>query len=541
MQRSVSLTRVFLAQHRGSWGASCDTAAVNSPFLEIPPARRLAANELAFAVADRYPISPGHTLVVPFRDVEQWWDATPAEQHAVMDLVAQVRHLLLDDEERGQWFPGVPRPDGFNVGFNSGVAAGQTVFHLHVHVIPRYAGDIEDPAGGLRHLIPGKGNYLEHLRARTAATSPAEEELATQLESGELIQRVLSLLDDGKRTATYKPALLMALIELAQERANGDDPLRLPLQDIAERVMESYWPHTRPYSPLGSVLRQATNPRSRILVALGELRTASSARVSTPLSRVARFYPEAYAAARSAVADTLAKQPIPRLQRPGVQPAGVDYPRFLYDDSEFRIEAAPRVREPAVTLRPGVATALARSAPLMRIAVQDVWTREVIHINRMKSDDEQLRAFLFGAERVSLRAVAQGLREAGATACFWCAQPLGSHVHVDHVIPWSHYASDDLANLVLVDAACNSDKRDRLVTGELVARWQDRDLATLRAVADDITWPLDVERTRTVAATAYRYLADGMVLWGGRRHLAVMTPGERGKALEGLGVGDIYR
>lgn len=571
---------------------------MNSPFLEIPQAQHLASNELAFAVRDRYPVSPGHTLVVPFREVEQWWDATAAEQQAILSLVAEVRELLLDDERRAEWFPGTARPGGFNVGFNSGAAAGQTVYHLHVHVIPRYDGDMADPAGGLRHLIPGKGNYLQQMRDRTAvdasdaetteapsnsdtteapstaeapetteaaspsgatatpavlrthgttlvegaapvaATSalptPAEHAMGRQLESGELIQRVLALLDEGRRTATYKPALLMALVELAQERADGPAALRLPLGDVAERVMELYWPHTRPYAPLGSVLRQANNPRSRILAALSELRAETAARSGTPLSRVARFYPDAYATARAAVADTLAKQPIPRLQRPGTHGLGQEYPRFLYDDADFRPEAPPRVSDPAVTLLPGVAQALARSAPLMRLAVEEVWTREVIHINKMNTDEEQLRAFLFGADRVSLQAVAAGLREAGTTTCFWCDRSLSANVHVDHVIPWSYYASDDLANLVLADATCNGDKRDRLVTSDLVARWQERDVESLQQVAEAITWPLDFSRTRTVAATAYRYLADGMPLWGGRRRISVMDAAERARVLAGL-------
>ena len=542
---------------------------MSSPFLEIPAAQYLASNELAFAVRDRYPVSPGHTLVIPFREVAQWWDATEAEQQAILSLVAEVRELLLDDERRAEWFPGTARPGGFNVGFNSGEAAGQTVFHLHVHVIPRYDGDMADPAGGLRHLIPGKGNYLQAMRDRTAADSgndasgtddegsavttalpttalptpalptpalptPAEQAMGRQLESGQLIQRVLALLDEGRRTATYKPALLMALVELAQERADGPAALRLPLADIAERVMELYWPHTRPYAPLGSVLRQASNPRSRILVALSELRATTAARASTPLSRVARFHPDAYAAARAAVADTLAKQPIPRLQRPGTHGLGQDYPRFLYDDADFRPEAPPRVSDPAVTLLPAVAQALARSAPLMRLAVEEVWTREVIHLNKMNTDEDQLRAFLFGADRVSLQAVAAGLRDAGATACFWCDRPISAKVHVDHVIPWSYYASDDLANLVLADATCNGDKRDRLVTSDLVARWQERDVESLQQVAEAITWPLDFARTRTVAATAYRYLADGMPLWGGRRRITVMDAAERARVLDGL-------
>ncbi len=128
----------------------CDGPGVTSPFLALPESAHVAANALAFAVRDAFPVSPGHTLVVPRRLVATWFDATRAEQHALLDLVEVVRRAL--DAER--------QPDGYNVGFNAGIAAGQTVLHLHVHVIPRYAGDVPDPRGGVRHVIPGKGNYL---------------------------------------------------------------------------------------------------------------------------------------------------------------------------------------------------------------------------------------------------------------------------------------------------------------------------------------------------------------------------------------------
>jgi superfamily II DNA or RNA helicase/diadenosine tetraphosphate (Ap4A) HIT family hydrolase/HKD family nuclease len=121
-----------------------------SPFLLIAEDDWVGSNELAFAVRDRFPVSPGHTLVVPRRHIASWWQATPAERAALLDLVEEVKHALDDDR----------RPDGYNIGFNDGAAAGQTVGHLHVHVIPRYAGDMADPRGGVRHVIPAKGNYV---------------------------------------------------------------------------------------------------------------------------------------------------------------------------------------------------------------------------------------------------------------------------------------------------------------------------------------------------------------------------------------------
>lgn len=104
----------------------------------------MASNDLAFAIRDIAPLFPGHTLVVTRRLVVDWWEATTEERLAIFSLIDVVRAELLDADRRALVFPGVPRPAGFNVGFNAGIHAGQTVPHLHVHVIPRYA----DPAAG---------------------------------------------------------------------------------------------------------------------------------------------------------------------------------------------------------------------------------------------------------------------------------------------------------------------------------------------------------------------------------------------------------
>lgn len=100
---------------------------------------------------DGFPVSPGHSLIVPRRHVADWFEANEEERAELWNAVEAVSHVI---EQRHQ-------PDGYNVGFNCGRAAGQTVFHLHLHVIPRYEGDVEDPRGGVRHVIPEKAHYWE--------------------------------------------------------------------------------------------------------------------------------------------------------------------------------------------------------------------------------------------------------------------------------------------------------------------------------------------------------------------------------------------
>ena len=136
---------------------------MSSPFLDIPTSEWIASNALAFAIRDKFPVSPGHALVVTRRTCEAYWDATAEERAAIWELVEEVKRRL--EKERS------PRPDGFNVGFNAGVAAGQTVPHVHVHVIPRYREDVDDPRGGVRWVIPERANYLAAAPSRMGCCS----------------------------------------------------------------------------------------------------------------------------------------------------------------------------------------------------------------------------------------------------------------------------------------------------------------------------------------------------------------------------------
>ena len=107
----------------------------------------LADSPLAVAFEDNHPVSPGHALIVPRRHVETYYGCSADEKSAIWSLVERVSSMIAM----------LHRPAGFNVGFNAGIAAGQTVLHAHVHVIPRYVGDVADPRGGVRHAVVGRG------------------------------------------------------------------------------------------------------------------------------------------------------------------------------------------------------------------------------------------------------------------------------------------------------------------------------------------------------------------------------------------------
>jgi diadenosine tetraphosphate (Ap4A) HIT family hydrolase len=121
------------------------------PFCALPPERIIDSNDLALVIRDGYPVSPGHTLVIPKRHIGSWFEITPEEQSAMLVLLGKAKAIL--EEEF--------KPDGYNIGINDGPTAGQTVPHLHMHLIPRYKGDLEDPRGGVRWIIPGKAKYWE--------------------------------------------------------------------------------------------------------------------------------------------------------------------------------------------------------------------------------------------------------------------------------------------------------------------------------------------------------------------------------------------
>ncbi|KPJ94599.1 MAG: HIT family hydrolase [Gemmatimonas sp. SG8_17] len=120
----------------------CQAIARKGQFLE---------NERAVAFPDGFPLSPGHTLIVPRRHETDFFALSRGEQAALWSLVPAVRNAI----ERTY------NPTGYNVGVNSGTSAGQTIDHIHIHVIPRYPGDVKDPRGGVRWVIPDRAAYWE--------------------------------------------------------------------------------------------------------------------------------------------------------------------------------------------------------------------------------------------------------------------------------------------------------------------------------------------------------------------------------------------
>lgn len=121
------------------------------PFCNIEPERVLYEDTYSYAIRDGFPVSDGHILIIPKRHIDSFFDVTREERTALLNTLARMK-TELDTEFQ---------PDAYNIGINDGSAAGQTIPHLHIHLIPRYRGDAADPRGGVRWIFPDKANYWD--------------------------------------------------------------------------------------------------------------------------------------------------------------------------------------------------------------------------------------------------------------------------------------------------------------------------------------------------------------------------------------------
>ncbi|GAB3724060.1 HIT family protein [Hymenobacter agri] len=123
--------------------------AETSVFLTIPTDKYVLETRCFFVIRDGYPVSPGHSLIISKQLRRDFFDLTAEEQQELPQVIQKVKDSICQEYT----------PDGFNIGMNCGEAAGQTVFHFHCHIIPRYKGDMDNPRGGVRHSVAGKGYY----------------------------------------------------------------------------------------------------------------------------------------------------------------------------------------------------------------------------------------------------------------------------------------------------------------------------------------------------------------------------------------------
>ena len=124
---------------------------ISCTYCSLAPARIVDESALSIAFNDVFPVSPGHTLIIPRRHTASFFDLTNQEREDMMALMMRVKNKLQTEFN----------PQGFNIGVNEGFSAGQTVMHTNMHLIPRFKGDVPDPRGGIRWLVPDKAVFWD--------------------------------------------------------------------------------------------------------------------------------------------------------------------------------------------------------------------------------------------------------------------------------------------------------------------------------------------------------------------------------------------
>ena len=122
---------------------------MSNPFKNLPEDKKIHVGKHFFIIEDNYPVSPGHLLIISNKEKTDYFELSEVEQKDLTHLIC-VSKIIIEQKYK---------PDGYNIGMNCGESAGQTVFHFHCHIIPRYLGDMDNPRGGVRHCVKGKGNY----------------------------------------------------------------------------------------------------------------------------------------------------------------------------------------------------------------------------------------------------------------------------------------------------------------------------------------------------------------------------------------------
>ncbi len=477
----------------------------------------LAENSEAVAFYDRFPASQGHALIVSRRHVSDLFELTDDERHGLWALLPDVKAIVEQAHS----------PAGFNVGVNVGAAAGQTVMHVHLHLIPRYPGDVPYPRGGVRWVVPHR------------AAVPAAVVMANRHDHLALAERTIGILNEGSFSATYKFALFIAILDLCIEKSEkGNPPTSLTTRELAQKVLELYWNQVTPYPGVG-VLRFGGG-------------RGEQAEIVTRIVRLRERFPNcdprlgARAADRSMVRDyagllnfvewKLIEMPIPRLQV-----LGRDEVPFLYrydwtKDIKRSTVAAYQAKRLGIFnnelhLLPEVGEGLVALNGILRPLFYRDWAVLVARMNGLP--EAQLEEFLFGSRRIPLEAVRAPLVGLQQHRCFYC-QDLMSDVDVDHFIPRTRYPDDSLDNLVASHSKCNNSKRDYLAALSHLENWLTRSkdkFGELQQLAIRLRWPRDLTRSRSVASAIYCRLPAGTRLWVGQ---GVFTAIDRAEILRTL-------
>ena len=363
-----------------------------------------------------------------------------------------------------------------------------------------------------------------------------------------LAEKVLSLLDEGSFTTTYKYAVLLGLIDVCMENTSrtGEAPDVVTTRQLAEKVLEIYWPQAVRFHyesfPEPTVLNQyqgARDAQAAILSEIVQFRSDHASDPSAPLPRARRSAPEAFEDLVQSIEWKLIEMPLPRLQY-----FGRTHDDFLYSiswDKSVRVGDVSEYQRSGggpfdnrISLKPRVGEYLVLLNSLLRPLIHRQWAAMVAQLNDL--EESRLEQFLFGARRIPLDPVRPGLRALQEDRCFYCGGRLRSSgkksPEVDHFIPWARYPNNAIENLVVAHERCNSRKSDFLAAPGHLDRWADRFEQAGRAdpelqeVAADAGWESDPGRSLSVTRAVYLRLPADARLWREGREFVEAEPEE---------------
>ena len=360
--------------------------------------------------------------------------------------------------------------------------------------------------------------------------------------------KLLELIGEASTTTTYKYALLLALVDLCQENVGqSEGPVgSVTTRQVARRVVEIYWPQTRTHSTTGRVLRQLTRQQRSIPDLIAQFRSGLGERDSTTPHRAETYDPSSFGRLLDEVEWILIRYPIPLLQRVGKgtlrliyevdwdeqPPRGpvTAYQRWMKSDESTPVGSFDN----RIRFLPGVEEHLASLSGLFRPLIQREWSRFVLRCNGDALED--LEEFLFDPTRDDLSPVRQPLLRLQRGLCFYCRGRIQSPCDVDHFLPWARCGDDRLHNLVVAHRRCNSSKRDHLAGTSHLGNWYQRlehQSDELQSMAEDVGWPVDLQRSLRLARSLYCRIAPNTPLWVRKGEFEQADPLQLGRVLLG--------
>ncbi|MEE4246191.1 MAG: HNH endonuclease domain-containing protein [Kangiellaceae bacterium] len=345
-------------------------------------------------------------------------------------------------------------------------------------------------------------------------------------------ERILTLLDQGKFTSTYKFAVLLAMMDLSMEHFTkmGVAPETLTTRQLAEKVIQLYWLHTNPYqvNATEKVLLQNTGrneAQAEIIQDIAKFRANSNVGAFAPYFSAKIKDKEGFKKLLDKVEWKLIEMPLPRLQFIGRSESPFIYSiNWNKDIKKSQVGSYQRKENSdfnnLIYLKKHVGDYFIQLNTLLRPLIQRQWASRVAEANKL--EEAKLQAFLFSANRLSTTKINQQLTELQNGRCFYCDKSVskaeGKTPEVDHFIPWARYQNDALSNFVVAHRNCNGAKKDFLANEDHLLNWIVRLDDTMYAsqleqIAIENNWELGREVSENVGRAIYSNLHDGVELW----------------------------